>query len=73
VASNGRSKKNRNTAGGNGPVTPYDHLLYLLFEFEQTLERGEVEWTASRMERIQARLAGILERLARASDRDGSA
>lgn len=72
VAENRKAKKIGNLVRKSDQVTPYDHLLYLLFEFEQTLERGDVEWSAGRLERIQTRLAGLARRLARASDPDAS-
>ena len=73
MAQNSRAKKIGIRAGRKDRITPYDHLAYLLFEFEQTLERGGIDWTACRLERMRARVEDIVERLARASDTDDGA
>jgi hypothetical protein len=51
----------------NGSPTPYDHFLYLLFELEQAVERGRIDWSAANSPLIRARLLKIAEKVAHES------
>lgn len=56
------------------PPTPtaYEHLLYLVREVERVIERGGIDWSSDETDNIRRRLAAIMVKIPRRTDKHAS-
>jgi hypothetical protein len=59
----------RKTTDQRSALTPYDNLLYLLFEIEQAVQHSDVRWSRRRTEAVRRRLTRIVQQLARLAEK----
>lgn len=58
----------RKTTDQRSALTPYDNLLYLLFEMEQAVQRSDIRWSRRRADVVLRRLTRVVQQLARLAE-----